>query len=605
MDELIKEILKIGLIPTFLLIILFLVIQNPDRAVKLKALLITPFFRLFRWFSKEYISSKISSQLNEFLNSSVFKHLSANGKYNFRIKWVSAPNDPFFSKNGTLIIRLKEDADQTRNILTAVQSALPHVLCPLIRNNINQTCTKSIDLTVLRKLSEKLGHHGKLIFKKYFLDPETESDQQINELLKKLITLDQNGFFITIFLNELEQLSEGLYAESDKEDYSNQVTDFINYLLTLVNRKIGEEIELEYYKHPFKVSTILLAKSLKANLYGVRPYLKRLNLNLTKGSESIYLISFPPAFGFFDRLLKVLDSHEAIFVRKVIKIHLNLKTGERSHSFRIAVLTRNDVFDNKDFEERLKTNNIREKAIVRGIVEDISANETLVTVLGMRAYIRKSECSWVTALSCDQVLTVGQEYDFIVKSIDINANHIYLSRKFDEVNPWNLIDIPQVGSIIEIKIISVDTVRAICLYKEELEVLIPNEQLSWGFLTDNQRQELIGTTQKAKVIQIVKEKQLLLCSIRQLEVNPWETIHKSITVGTEFNGKVVEITPNFIQVKLPNDLFGILPKEALEKAGHEYAKFEENVVIGQGIDVVISKVFIAKQKIRLDLKRNR
>ena len=72
MDELVKNILQYGLVPTFLLIALVLIIQEPDRAIKLKALITQPFFKLFRWFSKEHISSKVSSQANEFLNSNIF-----------------------------------------------------------------------------------------------------------------------------------------------------------------------------------------------------------------------------------------------------------------------------------------------------------------------------------------------------------------------------------------------------------------------------------------------------------------------------------------------------------------------------------------------------
>jgi hypothetical protein len=73
----------------------------------------------------------------------------------------------------------------------------------------------------------------------------------------------------------------------------------------------------------------------------------------------------------------------------------------------------------------------------------------------------------------------------------------------------------------------------------------------------------------------------------------------------EFNGKISEITPTYVQVKLPNNYVGVLPKESLEKAGHEYKNFQDNMIVGQGIDVYVSKVFINRQRIRLDLSRNK
>ena len=605
MDELVKNILQYGLVPTFLLIALVLIIQEPDRAIKLKALITQPFFKLFRWFSKEHISSKVSSQANEFLNSNIFGLLTHSERFSLKVKWVSEPNDPILSKNGTLILRLKEEDDQTRNILSAVHSALPHVVCPLMRKNINITCEKSIDLTVLQKLSEKLGKHGKLTFKRYFLDPETDNDILINELIKKLITLDKQGFFVPIFINELELLSEGLYSDNDKTDYSQEVLQFIEYLLTIINREIGSEIELEYLTPPFKVSTILLAKAQRADKQGLKPYLRRLRINLAKGSESVYIIAFPPAFDFFERLIKTLESHERVFLKKVIKTQYSVINNGHQSNLKIAILTRNDVFTDSEFEQKLESNKISEGTRITGVVEDISQNECLVTVSGMRAYISKAECTWHSISNCNEILNVGQQYSFVVKRIDKSSNMIYLSLKLPETNPWESVDIPKQGDIIELRILSGDSIKFSCLFQNKLEVYVLKDEVSWFFLTPNQFNSFIGKTVNAKVIEIDVENEKIFCSFRQIDSNPWLTVHESLPVGKEFNSKVIDVTSEYIQVKLPNNYQGIIPKSELEKAGHEYANFEDNVVIGQGIDVVISKVFIAKKKIRLDLKRNK
>lgn len=605
MDALIKNILQYGLIPAFLLIVLVLIVQEPERATKLKALITKPFYRLFRWFSKEHISSKVSSHANEFLNSSIFNQLALSERYSLKVKWVSEPNDPILSTKGTLILRLKEEDDQTRNILSAVHTALPHVVCPLIRTNINEYCEKSIDLTILQKLSEKLGKHGKLTFKKYFLDPETDNDLRINELLKKLVVLDKQGFFVPVFINELEMLSEGLYADNDKTDYSEQVERFIEYLLTIINREIGSEIQLEYLISPFKVSTILLAKAQRADKHGLKPYLRRLEINLEKGSETIYFIAFPPAFDFFERLLKTLENHERVFLKKIIKTKYSVLNNGHQSNLKIGIFTRNDVFFDSEFEERLNSNCIQDGSRIAGLVEDVSQNETLVTVAGMRAYISKQECAWHTINHCNEVLQVGTEYPFIVKKIDKSSNMIYLSLKIPESNPWDLVDIPKVGDIVEIQIISSDTIKFSCLYQNRLELYVLKDEVSWFFLTPNQFNTYVGKTCNAKVIEIDYEAHKVFCSIRQIDTNPWLSVHESLPVGKEFNSRVIDVTSEYIMVMLPNNYQGIIPKSALEKAGFEYANFEDNVVIGQGIDVVVSKVFIAKKKIRLDLKRNK
>lgn len=605
MDVLIKKILEFGIVPTFLLIILFLVVQEPDRALKLKALITEPFFRLFKWFSKGHISSKISANANMFLNSSIFSLLTHAERFSLKVKWVSTPEDPILQENGTLILRMKEDDDQTKNILSAVHLALPSVLCPYIRKNINTTCEKSIDLTVLQKLADKLGKHGKLTFKKYFLDPETENDRHINLLIRKLITLDNKGFFVPIFINELELMGEGLFSDHDQEDYSEQVIEFIEYLLTIVKREVHEEIQLEYFKIPFKVSTILLAKTHRADTEGLKPYLNRIRLNLDKGSDSIYIIVYPIAFSFFDRLIVAADGYDRVFVKKVIDTHFAVNDSGHTNNLKIGLLTRNDVFANEDFESKINEYKLKEGSTVSGTVDDISQNEASVNVLGMRAYIARGDCSWRSTTDCSEKLKIGGTHDFQIKKIDKGSSFIYLTLKTTENNPWYQVDIPAMGSIIEVVVISYDSIKFTCLYKNSLEVFIQTNEISWFLLTDTQKSDYIGTSQKVKVINVDENNEKIFCSLRQIDNNPWPKIHASLPIGKELNGKVCDVNSHGIQVRLPNNYYGFIPKDILIKSKDEYINYQENVVIGQGIIVIVSKVFIAKQRIRLDLKKNK
>ncbi|MEY4455934.1 MAG: hypothetical protein RLY15_198 [Bacteroidota bacterium] len=605
MEEIIKEFLKVGITPTLLLVLLYLIIQEPDRVEKIRSLITLPFFRIFKWFSKTHISSKVATQINEFLNSSIFSELTHSENFKIKVKWVENASDPIFKETGTLILRMKEENDQTKNILSAVHTALPHIICPLIRKNLNQTFEKSIDLAILKKLSNKLGRHGKIIFKKYFLDPETDLNSKIRDLLQKLQQLDEYGFFVPIFLNELELLSEELYSENDQNDYSQETLEFLEYLLTIVNREIGENIQLEYLSSPFKVSTIFLARSIRAETNGLRPYLRRLEINLDKGSETIYIIAFPTAFDFFKRLLPSLESHDRIFVKKIVKT-VNSKNKIKSYqNLKIAILTRNEVYSDKLFEVKLEENNILVGSKVSGIVDDVSQNEAIINILGIRAHIVKSECSWLPIESCKDVLLKDTEYEFIVKKIDKSTSMIYLSMKFVENDPWKNVSIPIVGELIEVefKFNSVNTIKAI--FDDKLEVEIKHEELTWFLDSDNHQDEFIGLRKFVKVIEIDNVNHRIFCSLRQTIENPWPLIQNSLPINTELNGKVSEITDYYVRVMLPNNYFGIIPKESLEKAGNEYINFKDNVVIGQGIDVYVSKIFLKKQKIRLDLVRNK
>ncbi len=208
-------------------------------------------------------------------------------------------------------------------------------------------------------------------------------------------------------------------------------------------------------------------------------------------------------------------------------------------------------------------------------------------------------------IKLEEALKVGHEYDFIIKKIDKTSNYIYLTRRLPETNPWDLVDLPKLNSSVEIELVNYDTIKFIGVYQNSLEIYIQMEEMSWFFLTPNQCRNYIGTTVNVKVINIDEDNEKIYCSLRQTEMDPWPKIHQSLQKEMEFTGRVTDITSNYIQVKLPHNFLGIIPKESLDKAGFEYSNFEDNVVIGQGIEVVISKVFIARRRIRLDLKRNK
>ena len=606
MDSVVAEALKYGLIPAILLVVIYLIIQEPDRALKLKALLFTPFKNLGHWFSKNYVASEVASNVNEFLRKTLYKYSLSSDQHRVAIKWVNSAKDPILKKNGTLLLRLNKDDDQSFNILNATKSTLPRVVCPLIRPNMDPSISKSIDLTILKNLSDKLGRHGQLVYRKYFFEPETKDDKLIGELITELCELDQHGFFTTILLNELELIGEGLYARSDFQDYSEEIKSFVQYLLNIVRRGKGAGIELNYLEHPIKVGTILLAISHRADQEGLRPYLRRLRIKLEKGCENVYIIAFPPAFTFFDKLTASLDSYERINLEKVISTRdLTLIEKRKSSEFKIAVLSRNSIFSDDSFKSKTKTNGIEPGEKVKGVVENVSENEALITVNGMRAYIEKEEIKWYTISNCHEFLSEGDVLDFFVKEVDYSSCTIFLTQNDPDENPWVKLQIPKEGDIVSIKPEKVLGKNLICLLHNQIEIRIPIHQVSWFDLTPEQHLEFIGETLQAKITHSDPENRLLIASIKDTLENPWETIHKAIPKGSEFNGKVTEVNEHFVRVEIKEGVNGIIPKESLIEAGHEYTEYQKNVVVGQGLDVYVTKVFIAKRTIRLDLKRNK
>ena len=120
--------------------------------------------------------------------------------------------------------------------------------------------------------------------------------------------------------------------------------------------------------------------------------------------------------------------------------------------------------------------------------------------------------------------------------------------------------IPAIGSIIEVVVISYDSIKFTCLYKNSLEVFIQTNEISWFLLTDTQKSDYIGTSQKVKVINVDENNEKIFCSLRQIDNNPWPKIHASLPICKELNGKVCDVNSHGIQVRLPNNYYGFIPK---------------------------------------------
>lgn len=587
-----------------LMMLVILLVHDPDRAEKLKELLLFPFFRLFGRGARQYMAAKIGYTTTEFFKRSVHQILPSTPDVKVKIKWVQSPSDPTLNNEGSLVLYLRDTNDQSRNIMAAVQVALPRIVCPTMRQFIAPSTNAAIDLTLLKKLSENLGKHAKPVFQRYFLALELAGSQEVGALFQKLNEMDASGTFVAIFLEELHLLGETLFTSGITTDKTKEVGEFIEYLLGEARREKHEEIVLDHISREFKVGIILLAIGVRAENEGVTPYVRRLDQYIKLGCDSVYIIAYPPAINFLDRILKAIDSDNRISLAKLITATTQEPGMAIEGKRRIALLRRTPLFSDTAFPEKLQAAGIIEGRKVPGKVFDVSNEVALIDVKGLNGVIQKRDCSWRRTRDCHDVLASGTEREFIVKKIDAERCSIGLSLRDPDLNPWNSPNLPDVGASVEVEIIDCNGTSYFGLYRGDIEVEVPRTEVSWMEVSASDDLRLLNTRQRIIIIEVSRESQILKGSVRRTVANPWPEIHKALPIGTELHGTVSDVNEYFVRVSLPNGLQGIVPRECMAQAGFEYADYGRNVVVGQGLDVVVTKVFLEKKKIRLDLKRN-
>ena len=601
--ELVDVLIQYGL-QGFLLILLVLVLLKPERAEQWKALLLMPCFRFFKWGSKGYIAARVGGSATEFLQKHIALLSPSTRSVKVRIRWVTSPRDPVLSEDGTLILRMKETNDQTRNILTATRVALPHVVCPTLRPNLQQYARSAIDLTLLRKLAEKLGTHARPIFRRYFFEPEVEEDEKVGQLFRKLLILDRCGILVAVFLEELSTFGEALYTNSDTSDQTSEVLAFLEFLLVIAQREVYEHVPLDYHSARLHVGILMLAISAKTKTAGVQPYLRRIDLMVRGGCDSIYILVYPQSKSFLKRILTGTEADQRITLASQSVVHgVGQVPDTREGVCQIALFRRNTLFSDSAFAEKLDALGIREGAHVQGRVLDLAEEVGLVDIMGVNGYIQRKDCSWRTIDTCTDILAEGETSQFIVQGIDTARHSLALTKRDPKDDPWESERMPNVGDTMEVRIIGFSGITYIAEYLDKIEVLIPVYEVSWLGVEPDQREKLLNTTQRILVYEKSAEQRSLRGSIRRLEEDPWPKIHERYPKGTELRVSVLDVSQHGVAVELPEGVKGILPPETMIKGGYEYADYENTVVKGQRLDVIVSKVFLKKQKIRLELKR--
>ncbi|MCX5831926.1 MAG: hypothetical protein NT140_08580 [Deltaproteobacteria bacterium] len=587
-----------------LVVILMLVILDPDRAEKIKEIFFLPAFRFFKRGSRQYMAAKIGYTSTQFLKRELLPYLPSTANVTIVIKWVKSPSDPVLTENGNLILCMRETNDQTRNVLAATQAALPRVVCTTLRPNIHKDLEEAMDLTLLQKLASALGKHAKPVFQRYFLGSRTEDSENLRDIFSKLVELDAHGTFVAIFLEELDELGERLYTDGDSSDHTGEIMRFLEFLLAEARRQEHEEIKLDYFSSVFSVGIIILAASDKVQREGVSPYVNRIDQKVRQGCDSIYIIAYQKASRFLEKLLQVLEGDNRFTLAKVAVPRVHNPVTQRREQWNIAQLRRSPLFSDTDFAERAAANGLTSGDEVEGQVLDVSATQAFVDALGLNAIIQRGDCGWRTVKDCRDVISNGERRKFILSSIDTERGKLVLSLRFPNTDPWKRADLPLVGQRVEVKASFCDGVNYYCHTSDDVEVLLPRCEISWTDHVDPADTALVGQQLSLVIFEKNDDERILKGSIRQQEGDPWPLIHKRLLKGTQLRGTVVEVTPLFVRVKLPDGLQGILPDSSLRKAGFELADFTKTVVEGQGLDVVVTKVFLEKRRIRLDLMRN-
>jgi small subunit ribosomal protein S1 len=224
---------------------------------------------------------------------------------------------------------------------------------------------------------------------------------------------------------------------------------------------------------------------------------------------------------------------------------------------------------------------------------------------GVEGLVHISEMSWTKRINHpSEVVSQNQKVHVKVLEINKEKQEISLGMKQVEENPWERVaEKYPPGSVVEGKVRNIANYGAFVEIEEGIDGLLHVSDLSWTKKIGHPSEMLKkGDTVRAVVLSVDQEKQRIALGMKQLQEDPWQTvIPDNYRPGMVVKGHVTKIANFGVFVELEPGLEGLL--HISEISDQKIEKPEDQLKVGQDVEVKILRVDSDERKIGLSLKR--
>jgi small subunit ribosomal protein S1 len=241
---------------------------------------------------------------------------------------------------------------------------------------------------------------------------------------------------------------------------------------------------------------------------------------------------------------------------------------------------------------------------VRGkIVNLVSYGAFIEIEPGIEGLIHVSEMSWVKNVTDpSQIVNKGDEVEAIVLSVQKDEGKISLGIKQMERNPWEDVDnkYPP-GEKVSVEIRNLTNYGAFVELEPGVDGLIHISDISWIKKISHPSEVLKkGDKVDAVILSVDKESKKITLGVKQLTENPWDTIEKTMPVGSVVKGIVTKIAAFGAFIELDNGIEGLV--HVTELSDQAFGKVEDIVPVGSEVQAKVLKIDRELKRVSLSIK---
>ncbi len=310
-------------------------------------------------------------------------------------------------------------------------------------------------------------------------------------------------------------------------------------------------------------------------------------------------LMFCPGSQISDKPMKSID-HLIGVEQKFAIIKLDKIRGNACVSRR-QIVTSHKKEDKAKIIEKFKVGDIIKDAVVKGYSSFgcfFEVNNEIDVLVHLQ------EISYSRVNHPDEIFNIGEKHDLKVISIDMEKLQIGCSIKQLSPDPFEHISNYESGKPYKVKVVKITDYGCFCELEPGLSTLLHSSEISWTKKNISPKKLFrVGDQIDCVITEIDKDKRRVAISHRLTTENPYTTLEKKYSIGSDIDGVVTNANEYALYVKLGEfDIDGFLHSNDLSytaKPEDELKKYKK----GDKLKVRVLEIKKEEQKVRVGLKQ--
>ncbi|TNC98989.1 MAG: small subunit ribosomal protein S1 [Gallionellaceae bacterium] len=248
--------------------------------------------------------------------------------------------------------------------------------------------------------------------------------------------------------------------------------------------------------------------------------------------------------------------------------------------------------------------NLKEGAIVKGIVKNITDYGAFVDLGGIDGLLHITDLAWRRVKHPSEVLTVGDEVEAKILKFDQEKNRVSLGIKQMGDDPWNGLArrYPQ-GTRLFGKVTNLTDYGSFVEIEQGIEGLVHVSEMDWTNKNVHPSKVVsLGDEVEVMILEIDEQRRRISLGMKQCKSNPWDDFAANHQKGDKVKGAIKSITDFGVFIGLDGGIDGLVHLSDLSwsVAGEEAVR---NYKKGDDLEAVVLAIDVERERISLGVKQ--